>query len=73
MKRSYQIAERKSTRKLKRFLLESAEALLPTVELIEAPGGRSIEAAPRLSATAVAGQKRQGRFPCLEVGHILGS
>jgi len=36
MKRSYQIAERKSTRKLKKFLLENAEALLPMVELIEA-------------------------------------
>jgi len=79
MKESYQIADRKDSRALARFLSNEGQALLPMLELIEqaemavddlidVAGRATIEAVLTLSAQEVAGPKHPGKRTDGDIG-----
>jgi len=79
MSKAYQIAQKKETRRIAEFMAANAQAVLPMLDLIEESmiaiddlvetlGRATIEAVLLVSATNVAGERRQGVKSEKEVG-----
>ena len=79
MSKAYQIADKKQTRRIAEFMAANAQAVLPMVDLIEESmmaiddlvetlGRATIEAVLLVSASNVAGERRQGVKSGREVG-----
>ena len=79
MSKAYQIADKKQTRRIAEFMAANAQSVLPMVELIEESmmaiddlvetlGRATIEAVLLVSATNMAGKRRQGVRSEREVG-----